>query len=198
MAPTLGYVGLGTIGLPVATRLAATGARLVIADSHPTMAMEALQALPNVSLADSPASVARQCDVLFACLPNPAAGEAVFLGPGGVTEAGPDAAGLIIVDNSTVDPAMAQKLSAGLAAGVPGCGYYECPVLGGVGQAESGDLFAIVSGPEEQYISTVAALLPVFSRDHRWVGATVGTASRMKTIQNGLGLIQVRLSLRQF
>ena len=188
MMQTYGYVGLGTIGLPIATRLAALpGAALVVADSSP-QALETLKDLPNVTVVETPAEVARQCDVLFACLPNPATGEAVFLGAGGVAQAGAAAEGLIVVDNSTVSPASAERLSHGL--GATGIHYFECPVLGGVAQAVSGELFGVVSGPEVEYTSTVAALLPVFTRDHRYVGATTGTASRMKTIQNGLGLVQ--------
>ena len=186
--PRLGYVGLGTIGLPVATRLAAVpGASLVIADLDPS-ALETLAKLPNVTVVSTPADVARQSDVLFACLPNPTAGDAVFLGTGGVLEAASDAEGLIVVDNSTVSPSAAERFSRGLAE--LHIHYFECPVLGGVTQAIDGELFGIVSGPELQYSDTVAALLPIFTKDHRYVGATVGSASRMKTIQNGLGLVQ--------
>jgi 3-hydroxyisobutyrate dehydrogenase-like beta-hydroxyacid dehydrogenase len=187
-ATRLGYVGLGTIGLPVATRLAALpDVTLFVADLNAS-ALDTLAQLPNVTVVDTPAEVARESEVLFACLPNPAAGNVVFLGAGGVVEAGSDAAGLIVIDNSTVSPSAAERWSRGLAA--LHIHYFECPVLGGVTQAIDGELFGIVSGPELQYADTVSTLLPVFTKDHRYVGATVGTASRMKTIQNGLGLVQ--------
>ncbi len=187
-ATRLGYVGLGTIGLPVATRLAAlSDVTLFVADLNAS-ALEALAKLPNVRVVDTPAEVARESEVLFACLPDPAAGDAVFLGAGGVVEAGSGADGLIVIDNSTVSPAAAERFSHGLAAA--NAHYFECPVLGGVAQAIDGELFGVVSGPKAQYTDTVAVLLPVFTKDHRYVGATAGTASRMKTIQNGLGLVQ--------
>ena len=185
MAAPLGYVGLGTIGLPVATRLAATGAPLFVADLDPA-ALATLRGLENVTVLPTPAAVAEACSVLFACLPNPAAGEAVFLGEDGVASAARP--GLVVVDNSTVDPETAGRLAAGL--GERGARYFECPVLGGVAQAESGELFAIVSGPEAEYTTHVRQYLGTFSRDHRYVGAAVGAASRMKTVQNGLGLVQ--------
>ena len=152
-ATRLGYVGLGTIGLPVATRLAALpGVSLVVADLDPA-ALATLSALPNVTVVGTAAEVARQCDVLFACLPDPAAGDAVFLGAGGVLEAGSSAEGLVVIDNSTVSPAAAERFSRGLAE--RSIHYFECPVLGGVTQAVDGELFGVVSGPESRYTDTV-------------------------------------------
>ena len=88
-----------------------------------------------------------RCRVLFACLPDEKVGAAVLLGPGGVSESGAPA-GLVVVDNSTVDPSTARALSESLSA--VGMAYFECPVLGGVDQAVTGELFAVVSGPDSR------------------------------------------------
>src|SRR5262249_26665366 len=69
MGDTVGFIGLGTMGMPMATNLSRAGVRLVVYDASP-MATTDVRRLAGVTVAESPAQVAAQSDVLFSCLPN--------------------------------------------------------------------------------------------------------------------------------
>jgi 3-hydroxyisobutyrate dehydrogenase-like beta-hydroxyacid dehydrogenase len=177
MQETIGVIGLGAMGLPIACRLARAGLRLVAFDTDP-QAVETALAEGGVQAAASPAAVAEASDVLITCLPHPQIVEAVY-GEVGKT-------GLIACDCSTVGPTLAIRLHEELAA--RGVRYLECPMLGAPAQAAAGELFLILSG-DEAVASELAPIFDVISRGRRFVGAP-GQASRIKVVQNGLGLIQ--------
>lgn len=185
----LGYVGLGTIGLRVASRLAAAGHRLIVCDAAPGRAQALCDSHAKVTEAGTPAEVAATpgLSALFVCLPDPAAGDQVLLGPSPDSVVSVAPAGLVVVDNSTVDAETAARLHRALWE--RGVAYLECPVLGGAAQAEEGTLFAVLSGDADAY-AQVQSLLPLFSREHRFVSSEPGAASTIKSVQNGLGLIQ--------
>lgn len=177
MGEAVGYVGLGVMGLPYAAHLAKAGHRIAVFDRDPG-AMDRARVL-GLAAAESVAAVVDAADFLFTCLPSPAA----------VREVYSDVAkpGLVACDNSTIDPNLARSLQAGLKS--RGVGYVECPMLGGIGEAEAGKLFLIVSG-EAADVERVLPLALVAARDHRVVGGP-GTASLFKSVQNGLGLVQM-------
>lgn len=172
---TVGVVGLGAMGAPVARRLAAAGHRLVVHDASP----ERAASVPGAAVAASVAEVAGAVDVLLTCLPSPEAVEAVY--------AEVSRPGLLAADLSTVDPDLARRLHARLAE--RGVAFAECPMLGGVDQARDGQLFLILSGPEAA-CRRVEPLLSAVARGWRRVGGP-GAASLFKTVQNGLGLAQL-------
>jgi 3-hydroxyisobutyrate dehydrogenase len=175
---SIGFIGLGAMGLPVARRLAGAGHRLVVFDEAPHR-LAAAGEIGGVECACGASEVAARADVLFTCLASPAAGETVL---GQLQKPG-----LVVCDLSTVGPTLAMKLHADLSG--RGIGYVEGPMLGGVDEAASGQLFLLVSG-EPGDIARVAELFPIFSRASRHVGGP-GSASRFKTLQNGLGLVQL-------
>jgi 3-hydroxyisobutyrate dehydrogenase-like beta-hydroxyacid dehydrogenase len=177
MQKTIGVIGLGAMGLPIACRLARAGFRLVAFDVAPQAVEQAL-AEGGVQGAASPAAVVEASDVLITCLPNPQVVAAVY---GEVAKPG-----LVACDCSTIGPALAIRLQGELAA--RSVRYLECPMLGAPAQAAAGELFLILSGDE----AVASELVPIFdaiSRGWRFVGPP-GQASRIKVVQNGLGLIQ--------
>jgi 3-hydroxyisobutyrate dehydrogenase-like beta-hydroxyacid dehydrogenase len=177
MGEAVGYVGLGVMGLPYAGHLASAGHRVTVFDRDPAaMDRARAQGLPT---GDSVAAVVDAADILFTCLPSPAAVRDVY-----ADVAKP---GLVACDNSTIDPNLARSLQAELKS--RGVGYVECPMLGGVGEAEAGRLFIIVSGDATD-VDRVLPLALVGARDHRVVGGP-STASLFKSVQNGLGLVQL-------
>src|SRR5207249_2074383 len=76
---TVGFIGLGTMGMPMATNLAKAGVPLVVHDANP-VAAAAAATVPGIAVADSPAAVAARSTVLFTCLPNDAIVRDVYLG----------------------------------------------------------------------------------------------------------------------
>jgi 3-hydroxyisobutyrate dehydrogenase-like beta-hydroxyacid dehydrogenase len=177
MGEAVGYVGLGVMGLPYAAHLQRAGHRVTVFDRDPA-AMERARAR-GLETATGIAAVVAHADILFTCLPSPAAVRDVY---GAV-----DKPGLVACDNSTIDPGLARSLHGELKG--RGVGYVECPMLGGVGEAEAGRLLLIVSG-EPGDVDRVLPLALVAARDHRVVGGP-GTASLFKSVQNGLGLVQM-------
>jgi 3-hydroxyisobutyrate dehydrogenase-like beta-hydroxyacid dehydrogenase len=177
LSGTIGFIGLGAMGLPVARRLAGAGHRLVVFDAAPDRLAAA--SAEGVEVAGSTAEVVERADLLFVCVASSGACESI-LSP-------LRKAGLVVCDLSTIGSTLAKRLHAELAA--RGIGYVECPMLGGVDEVASGRLFLLVSGDPDA-IAKVSGLLPSFSRTVRVVGGP-GTASLFKTLQNGLGLAQL-------
>lgn len=178
MSRTIGFIGLGAMGLPVARCLAGAGHRLVAFDSVAERVAGAA-AVPGIGAAAGAAEVVERADILFVCVASPEADEAI------VTPLRKP--GLVVCDLSTIGPTLARRQQAELAA--RGIGYVECPMLGGVDEAAAGKLFLLVSG-EPADVARVSDLLPAFGRAVREVGGP-GTASLFKTLQNGLGLVQL-------
>jgi 3-hydroxyisobutyrate dehydrogenase-like beta-hydroxyacid dehydrogenase len=177
MEKTVGVIGLGAMGLPIAIRLARAGLRLAAFDVDPR-AVEAALGEGAMRGTASPREAALASDVLITCLPNPAAVEAVY---GEVAKPG-----LLACDCSTIGPTLAIRLHGELAA--RGVRYVEGPMLGAPAHAGSGELFLILSG-DEAAASELGPILDVISRGRRFVGGP-GQASRIKVVQNGLGLVQ--------
>ncbi|OGK96533.1 MAG: hypothetical protein A3I14_08995 [Candidatus Rokubacteria bacterium RIFCSPLOWO2_02_FULL_73_56] len=179
MSGTVGFVGLGTMGLPMATNLARAGVRLVCHDASPA-ASAAAATLPGAETVGSAGEAATRADVLFTCLPNNDVVRAAYLGPGGVAAGA--RAGLVTCDCSTVGPEVTTEVAAALAA--RGVTHMDTPMLGSQPQAVAGEIFFIVGGDRAK-LEAVAPYLARMGKRHMYVGPT-GTANRVKLIHNGL------------
>ena len=177
MSQTIGYVGLGAMGLPYARHLAAAG-HDVIAHNRSDRPYEAARKA-GIQIAGSLEDCVAASDILFTCLPSPAVVESVYERI--------SKPGLICCDNSTVGHEQAIELQARMAS--RGVGYVECPILGGARDAEAARTFLIVSGAD----ADVEAVIPIAlagARGYRYVGGP-GAASLVKIVQNGLGHVQM-------
>lgn len=181
MADRVGFIGLGTMGLPMASNLAKGGVALVAYDAS-AAAREAAGRLP-AAVAGSVAEVAAQVGVLFTCLPNDAVVREVYLGPDGVASAA--RTGLITCDCSTVSPEVTVAVHAGLKA--RGVDHLDTPMLGSQPQAVEGQIFFIVGGEKER-LATVAPYLEIMGKMHMYVGGP-SMANRVKLIHNGLAAV---------
>jgi 3-hydroxyisobutyrate dehydrogenase len=175
----VGFIGLGTMGGPIATNLAKAGATLVVHDAS-SAASASLAKLPGVSAVASPGEVASQTSVVFTCLPNNDIVREVYLGRGGIAAGG--RSGLVTCDCSTVSPEVTVDVHAALAA--KGIHHLDTPMLGSQPQAVSGEIFFIVGGDRSK-LDVVAPYLGTMGKLHMYVGPT-GTANRVKLIHNGL------------
>jgi 3-hydroxyisobutyrate dehydrogenase len=175
----VGFIGLGTMGGPMAANLAKAGVPLVVHDTNPT----ATAALPGAAVAPSPAEVAGQAAVVFTCLPNDDIVRRVYLGPGGIAAGG--RAGLVTGDCSTVSAEATLEVAAALAA--RGMTHLDTPMLGSQPQAVSGEIFFIVGG-ERAGLDRVKPYLDIMGRRHMWVGPS-GAGNRVKLVHNGLAAV---------
>src|SRR5215470_19247185 len=112
MPDTVGFIGLGTMGGPMAANLARAGVPLVVYDASPAAAAAAGK-LSGVTVAASPADVASRVGVLFTCLPNDDIVRSVYLGEGGISSSGAPQ-GMVSCDCSTVSPEATLAVAAGV------------------------------------------------------------------------------------
>ena len=179
---TVGFIGLGTMGGPMATSLAKATVPLVVYDTNPA-ASAALGTLPGVVAVASPAQVASQAKVVFTCLPNDAIVREVYLGPNGVAAGA--RAGLVTCDCSTVSPESTLELNCALAA--HGITHMDTPMLGSQPQAVSGEIFFIVGGDASK-LETIAPYLEIMGKLHMHVGPSAA-GNRVKLLHNGLAAV---------
>ena len=125
----------------MARRLAQAGYGVTIWGRSPGKLAPILAA--GATGAASAAEVARGADILFTCLSDTDAVEAVVLGADGVAlGAGP---GKVLVDMSSIRPDAARELAARLRAET-GMGWIDAPVSGGVAGSEAGKLTVMAGG----------------------------------------------------
>jgi 3-hydroxyisobutyrate dehydrogenase len=182
MAEAVGFIGLGTMGGPMAANLAKAGVPLVVYDASAAAATAAARQ-SGVTIAASSGEVAARVAVLFTCLPNDDIVRAVYLGRGGVGAGG--RAGLVTCDCSTVSPEATLEVAAGVKA--RGIVHMDTPMLGSQPQAVSGEIFFIVGG-ERDKLDTIKPYLDIMGRLHMYVGPSA-TGNRVKLLHNGLGAV---------
>ena len=182
MNETVGFIGLGTMGLPMASNLAKAGVRLVVHDTS-AGARDAAAKLGGVTVAAGAAEVATRADILFTCLPNDAIVRTAYLGEGGIASTGKR--GLITCDCSTVSSEATLEVARGLAA--KGITHMDTPMLGSQPQAVSGEIFFIVGG-EASALERIKPCLEIMGKLHMYVGAS-SMGNRVKLIHNGLAAV---------
>src|SRR6185436_5906764 len=182
MADSVGFIGLGTMGGPMAANLSKAGVPLVVYDASPAAAAAA-GTLAGVTVVASPGEVASRVNVLFTCLPNDAIVHAVYLDAGGI--AGGARAGLITCDCSTVSPEATLAVAAGVAP--RGIVHMDTPMLGSQPQAVSGEIFFIVGGDKSK-LATIKPYLDIMGRLHMYVGPSA-SGNRIKLAHNGLAAV---------
>lgn len=178
----VGFIGLGTMGGPMATNLANAGVPLAVHDTN-AAASAALAALRDVVVGASPAEVAAQTTTLFTCLPNDEIIRSVYLGPNGIAAGARE--GLVTCDCSTVSPETSVELNRVLAS--QGITHLDTPMLGSQPQAVSGEIFFIVGGDAAK-LPVIAPYLEIMGKLHMHVGGP-GMGNRVKLLHNGLAAV---------
>jgi len=148
---TIGFIGLGLMGKPMARNLLKRGYG-VVAHNRSRAAVDELVAA-GAGAASSPADVARRAQTIVTMLPDGPDVEQVLEGSGGVFSA--MQRGAVIIDMSTISPAIAQRLAA--RAHELGGSMLDAPVSGGEIGAVNATLSIMVGGDED----TFAAVKPV-------------------------------------
>lgn len=154
---SLGFVGLGLMGAPMAVRLARAGHALKVWNRTAAKCAPAVAA--GATLAASAAEAARGAEVVFLCLADARAVEAAVFGPQGIAEG--IGAGAVVVDFSSIAPEATRSFAARLRA-ERGAEWVDAPVSGGVAGAEAGTL-AVMAGGEPEAIARVAPYVQVLA-----------------------------------
>ena len=172
---TVGFVGVGRMGAPMARRLMNAGVRVVAYDASPA-ALSGVEASGAVA-ASSPKAVADEAGLVLVSLPTPDILEKVVLGENGVSSGSKVK---IVVDLSTSGPKAAARVAAGLAD--RSIDWVDSPVSGGVKGAEAGTLAVMVSCKEEVR-ATVEPILTNFGKTF-FTGQEPGQAQVAKLANN--------------
>ena len=145
MTTTIGFIGLGNMGGPMAANLLKAGHKVIGFDLSEA-ALKGLEDAGGVR-AGGVGDLAAAADVVVTMLPAGAHVRKIYQGEGGILEhARP---GTLLIDSSTIDVDSARAVAA--AATGKGMPMVDAPVSGGVGGATAGTLTFMVGGPEEAF-----------------------------------------------
>jgi 2-hydroxy-3-oxopropionate reductase len=150
MADTVGFIGLGIMGKPMAKNLIEAGYDLVAYNRTREKAEE----LGGATVAETPKEVAEQSDIIITMLPDSPQVEEALDGEDGVLEGVRE--GALVVDMSTISPVVTEELAD--RAQERGASMLDAPVSGGDVGAIDGTLSIMVGGSEEDF----ERVLPLF------------------------------------
>ena len=140
MSETIGFIGLGVMGRPMAKHIVAKG-HAVVVFNRSRQAIDELVAA-GATAASSPADVARRATVIVTMVSDTPDVEAVLTGPQGILEGLQP--GSVVIDMSSISPVATKRLAAAVAA--KGSAMLDAPVSGGEIGAINGTLSIMVGG----------------------------------------------------
>jgi 2-hydroxy-3-oxopropionate reductase len=141
----IGFVGLGIMGRPMAKNLLKAGHKVIVYDIMPTGMDEVVAA--GAEKGASPKDVASRTDIIITMVPDGPEVEQAVLGPNGVLEGA--AKGAIVIDMSSINPTVSQKVGAACEA--RGVDFLDAPVSGGEPKAIDGTLAIMVGGKQDVF-----------------------------------------------
>lgn len=180
----IGFIGLGSMGLPMARNLVAAGHEVHGFD----VVEDAVEALAEAggSAAASPAEAARDRDLLLVVVARADQAETVLFGEAGAVAA--LAPGATIVLHSTVPPAFATDLGQRLEE--RGHRLLDAPISGGRSGAEKGALTVMASGDARAFSAAEAALAVMAAKVYR-LGDAPGIGSTVKMVNQHLAGVHI-------
>jgi 3-hydroxyisobutyrate dehydrogenase len=179
--PTVGFIGVGNMGNPMASNILKNGFSMTVFDKNP-QAMENLVEA-GAKRAASAKEVVESAEIVLTCLPGSPEVEALYLDAGGVIELAKP--GTVLVDLSSVLPSTPRKLEA--RAKARGVDYLESPVSGGVTGARAATL-AVMTGGDAAVLERVRPVLRAIGPNIYHVGP-VGAGNTLKAINNMLSSV---------
>lgn len=171
---TIGFVGLGAMGAPMAARLVAAGLDVVVRDASP--AAEAAMQAHGAQVADG-ATGFSTCSTVVTMLPNGRIVRDVLTGSDGIAPHLPP--GCVVVDMSSAHPD--DTIATGAALNGLGLSFIDAPVSGGVARAVAGTL-AIMAGGDPAAIERVRPVLELLGS--ATVVGPLGSGHAIKALNN--------------
>lgn len=185
MAETVGFIGLGNMGTPMAGRLEDAGYELVVHDTRDDVVRPFVDR--GAKRARSPAEIGGSAETVLVSLPTPEIVRQVVLGAGGIAEGSKVKT---IVDLSTTGPRVGAAIAA--ESKERGITFVDSPVSGGVGGAKAGTLAVMVSCPR----ATFERLEPMLKNLGKvfFIGEAPGSAQMMKLCNNLMSAAAMAIS----
>jgi 3-hydroxyisobutyrate dehydrogenase-like beta-hydroxyacid dehydrogenase len=183
----VGFIGLGTMGAPMARNILNKGHQLIVADIQPA-AVSSLVAAGAVA-ASTASEVAAGSEFVITMLPDAPDVERVALGPNGVVEG--IKPGAVYIDMSTIDPETTRRVGAAIAR--KGASMIDSPVGKTADAAVAGTLTLMVGGPAA-IVARCRAVLDCMGTDFFHCGE-LGAGQTMKLINNLLATAVAEASI---
>ncbi|MBB5157180.1 3-hydroxyisobutyrate dehydrogenase-like beta-hydroxyacid dehydrogenase [Saccharopolyspora phatthalungensis] len=180
---TVGFLGLGRMGAPMAARLVAAGLDVAVWNRTAGKA-EAFAADHGTRIAATPAKAAENADFVISMLADDAVVETVHTGPDGVFAAADE--GTVVIGMSTVSPVTTRKLAE--AAVARGLRFVDAPVSGSTAAAESGTLTILCAGEQADVAAAEQVLSPLGKKIVHLGSNGAGAAMKLavNTVVHGL------------
>lgn len=156
---TLGYIGTGLMGAPMAGRLLDAGHGVTVWNRTASKAQPLVDR--GATPGDTPADVARRSDIVFLCLTDTTAVEEAVFGENGVASGG--RRGGVLVDFSSITPEDTREMAARLKEQA-GMDWIDAPVSGGVPGAEAGTLAIMAGGDADAFARVEAIVMKMAAR----------------------------------
>ncbi|WP_443693067.1 NAD(P)-dependent oxidoreductase [Pseudomonas protegens] len=163
--PSLGFAGIGLMGLPMCRRLLAAGYPLTVWNRNPEKCAPLVAA--GARQVATPAQLCADADLMLMCLANTEVVREVVFGPEGIAQGA--RAGQLLLDLSSLEPTATREMAAELAAS-RGVAWVDAPVSGGTPGAEAGSL-AIMVGGEATDVERVRPVLLTLGQRVTHMGA---------------------------
>lgn len=165
----LAFIGLGIMGLPMASHLLKAGHRLVVHSRTRSKAQPLLE--QGTTWADSPADAARDAEVIFVCVTDTPDVQNVLFSERGVVAGVPGSSGStrVIVDHSTISPSATRAFAQQLAP--KNIRLLDAPVSGGDVGAKNATL-SIMCGGDRDAFDRVLPLLRLMGKTITHTGAS--------------------------
>jgi 3-hydroxyisobutyrate dehydrogenase-like beta-hydroxyacid dehydrogenase len=176
MKPTIGFIGLGMMGLPMAERILAAGFPLVVYNRTASKTEGLISR--GAHRAATCAEVGQASDICITMVSDPKALEEVVFSSDGIDKA--LIPGKIHIDMSTVSPAIIERLSKHYAE--KNVGFLHAPVLGSTPQAADGSLLLFIGG-KPTVADRAREVLDVLGK-HKWFFPEATQATHLKLICN--------------
>lgn len=177
MAKKIGFVGVGLMGHGMAKNLLKHGYEVTVMAHKNRKPIDDLLT-QGAKEASSPKGVTEQADVVILCVTGAPQVEQVVYGPDGVLEA--VRPGLALLDCSTSEPAMCERVAKDLAE--RSARYVDAPLARSPADAEAGKLNTMV-GADEAVFAELRPVLEAFCENIFYMGP-VGSGARTKLIYN--------------
>jgi 3-hydroxyisobutyrate dehydrogenase-like beta-hydroxyacid dehydrogenase len=174
----VGFIGLGMMGSAMTAQLAKAGCRLAVYDLDARPCEELARSYNTIRVANSPADVASEADVVITMLPSGREVREVTLGENGLI--GALRPGSILLDTSSSEPWITHELAELLAE--RGIAMVDAPVSGGAVAANAADLVFMMGGSDEDVARAQAVLRPIGQKMFHL--GPLGSGHIMKSINN--------------
>ena len=175
----LGFIGLGTMGMPMSLNLLKSGNNISIWGRDKNKLEDAIKA--GATLLENPKVMAANCDVIFLCVFDAEAVEEIVFGPNGISEGAHD--NLLIVDHSSIHPEKAREIANKLNSS-SGANWVDCPVSGGKYGARDG-LLVMMAGGSDQDIERLKPLVEPTSQRLTHMGP-IGCGQATKLVNQAI------------